>query len=41
MDKIFLKKAASNAAASNADKDKAAKIASATPFGAMKIAMEP
>jgi hypothetical protein len=41
MDKNFLKKAASNAAASNADEGKATRIASATPFGAMKIAMEP
>jgi len=40
VDKNLLRKAASIAAASNASESKAAKIAMATPFQAMKIAME-
>ncbi len=40
IDKNLLRKAASNAAASNASETKAAKIAMASPFLAAKIAME-
>ena len=40
VDKNLLRQAASNAAASNASETKAARIAMATPFQAMKIAVE-
>jgi hypothetical protein len=40
VDKNFLKQAASSAAATKASETKAAKIATATPFQAMKIAMK-
>ena len=40
VEKNLLRKAASNAAASNASETKAAKIAMASPFQAMKISME-
>ena len=40
IDKTLLRKTATNAAASHADINKAAKIAGATPFQALKISME-